>query len=66
MQSFKDIIDYQLFLQHINWSQKFDAPIVHAWRVSKGKLVKVDLFSSSAIPDRLPSPEDLMQGMIQI
>ena len=46
----------------INWSQNFGAPIVHAWRITNGKLVKVDLFSSSAIPDRLPSPEDLMQG----
>lgn len=39
----------------INWSKKFDAPIVHAWHVVNGKAVKVDLFSSSKFPPKTPS-----------
>lgn len=38
----------------IKWSHKFNSPIVHAWRVVGGKVVKVDLFSSSALPPRQP------------
>jgi hypothetical protein len=37
----------------IRWSHKFATPIVHAWHVVNGKVIKVDLFSSS----RLPTPQ---------
>ena len=39
----------------VRWKRQFDAPIVHAWRVVRGKLVKVDLFSSGAIPQKVPA-----------
>ena len=42
----------------VDWSRKFSAPIVHAWRLKNGRAVKIDLFSSSSIPDKMPSADD--------
>ncbi len=43
----------------IKWRHRFDTPIVHAWQVVNGnKLIKVDLLSSSASPQRGESIED--------
>ena len=34
----------------IKWKQNFNSPIVHAWRLEKGQLVPIDLFSNSHLP----------------
>jgi hypothetical protein len=34
------------------WRYAFQSPIVHAWRLVNGKLVKVNLFNTSHIPRR--------------
>ncbi len=41
----------------IRWKHSFDVPIVHAWQMVGGKLVKVDLFSTSALPEKTPGLE---------
>lgn len=42
----------------INWIHKFSSPIVHAWHIKGGQVTKVDLFSTSHIPNRSPNLED--------
>ena len=42
----------------VDWRRKFDAPIVHAWRIRNGRAVPIDLFSTSSMPDKMPSIED--------
>ena len=42
----------------IDWRSKFDAPIVHAWRIRNGRVVPIDLFSTSSMPDKMPSADD--------
>ena len=32
------------------WKQNFKSPIVHAWKLVKGQLVPIDLFSNSHLP----------------
>ncbi len=39
----------------IRWKHHFEHPIVHAWQLVRGKLVKVDLFSHGAIPQKMPN-----------
>ena len=36
----------------IKWKQNFNSPIVHAWRLDKGQLVPIDLFSNSHLPPK--------------
>lgn len=45
------------FPDMIHWKHQFKAPIVHAWHLRRGKLHKVDLFSSSSIPEKKPELE---------
>ena len=42
----------------VDWRRKFDAPIVHAWRIRNGRLASIDLFSTSSMPDKMPSIEE--------
>ena len=39
--------------EKIIWSHKFNTPIVQAWRLIDGKMYKVNLFSSSHIPQHV-------------
>ena len=32
------------------WKQNFKSPIVHAWKLEKGQLVAINLFSNSHLP----------------
>jgi hypothetical protein len=42
----------------ILWRHSFASPIVHAWKLSDGKLTKMNLFSNNHIPHRnLPDDE---------
>lgn len=34
----------------IKWRQTFNSPIVHAWRLEKGHLIPINLFSNSHLP----------------
>jgi len=43
----------------IRWSRNFKSPIVHAWHLVGGRLVKVDLFSSSALPNKRKNEDGL-------
>ena len=42
----------------VDWRRKFEAPIVHAWRIRNGRAVPIDLFSTSSMPDKMPSIEE--------
>ena len=34
----------------IKWRQNFNSPIVHAWRLERGQLIPINLFSNSHLP----------------
>jgi len=49
----------------VKWKQTLNSPIVHAWRLERGQLIPINLFSNSHLPRSQPTESPVNEESLQ-